>query len=353
MKEHPLVQFDYPISESNIGKHPAEPRDEAKLFIYNTQTDEVVIDKYYNLSHFLPAESLMVMNNTGVIPARVVFTKDTGGKIEGLILFNEGIQPDGTIPAIVNKKIVPGRRLFIEEYTFEIKKQDSQYFYLKPMFDVELLPEILVKYGTTPTPKYLGKLDMDETMLRDRYQTIYAEEKKSVAAPTASLHFTQRVFESLSNKNIQRVDVTLHVGMGTFAEVSEENIQKRKLHMEPISISRSTIEKIRQTKDEKKEIIAVGTTAIRTLESQSELLLDPDYNSDILTTTDLFILPGFDYKVADILITNFHVPKSSLMALVQAFLEHKKSKKDLVTLYKIALENEFKFYSFGDSMLII
>jgi S-adenosylmethionine:tRNA ribosyltransferase-isomerase len=353
MKEHPLVHFDYTITEANIGKHPAEPRDEAKLFIYNTQTDQVIIDRFYNLSSYLPAESLMVMNNTGVIPARVVFTKDTGGKIEGLILFNEGIQPDGTIPTIVNKKIVPGRRLAIQEYAFEIKKQESQYFYLKPMFDVELLPEILVKYGTTPTPKYLGKLNMDEAKLRDRYQTIYAEEKKSVAAPTASLHFTHRVFESLSNKNIQRAEVTLHVGMGTFAEVSEENVEKRKLHTEPISISRSTIEKIRQTKDEKKKIVAVGTTAIRSLESQSELLLDPDYNADILTTTDLFILPGFDYKIADILITNFHVPKSSLMALVQAFLEHKKSKKDIVELYKIALENEFKFYSFGDSMLMI
>jgi len=141
--------------------------------------------------------------------------------------------------------------------------------------------------------------------------------------------------------------------MGTFADVSEENVKERKLHTEPISISKTSIEKIRQAKENKKEIIAVGTTAIRTLESQPDILLDKDYAENILTSTNLFILPPHEFKIADILITNFHVPKSSLMALVQAFLEHKKSKRDLVELYRIALEKDFKFYSFGDSMLIL
>ena len=353
MKDHPLIQFDYPISEANIGKQPAEPRDEAKLFVYNTKTDEVFMDKFYNLSDYLPENSLIVMNNTGVIPARIFFTKDTGGKVEGLLLYNEGIQQDGTIASIVNKKIVPGRILSIDSYQFEIIRQHHQYFYLKPRFDIELLPEVLIKYGTTPIPKYLGKLDLEEEKLRQRYQTIYAEEKKSVAAPTASLHFTERVFESLNSKNIKRAEVTLHVGMGTFAEVTEENILEKKLHTEPISISKTSIEKIRQAKENKKEIIAVGTTAIRTLESQAKILLDKDYEENILTSTNLFILPPHEFKIADILITNFHVPKSSLMALVQAFLEHKGAERNLISLYKIALENEFKFYSFGDSMLII
>lgn len=353
MNQHPLSQFDYPINETNIGRHPAEPRDEANLFVFNTKTDEVIFDKFYNLTEYLPENSLMVMNNTGVIPARVFFTKDTGGKVEGLVLLNEGIQADGTIATIVNKKVIPGRVLILENYEFEIVRQNQQYFYLKPKFNVELLPELLVKYGTTPTPKYLGKLDMDENTLRNRYQTIYANEMKSVAAPTASLHFTQRVFDKMIKKNIEKAEVTLHVGMGTFAEVSEENITNRKLHTEPISIPETTIVKIRQAKDKRRPVIAVGTTAIRTLESQQESLLDVDYSSNILTSTDLFIMPGFQFKIADILITNFHVPKSSLMALVQAFLEQKKAKSDLVSLYKIALENDFKFYSFGDSMLIL
>lgn len=353
MQEHPLIQFDYEISEANIGKHPAEPRDESKLFVYNTKTDEVFVDKFYNLSNYLPVNSLMVMNNTGVIPARIIFTKDTGGKVEGLLLFNEGIQEDGTIATIVNKKIVPGRSLSLDNYEFEIKRQNHQYFYLKPKFDIELLPELLVKYGTTPIPKYLGKVEMDEEKLRDRYQTIYADEKKSVAAPTASLHFTKRVFESLNQKNVERTEVTLHVGMGTFAEVTEENIREKRLHTEPISISKESKESILKARQERREIIAVGTTAIRTLESQSNYLLHEENVENIITSTNLFILPGYDFKVVDILITNFHVPKSSLMALVQAFLEHKGAKRDLVELYKTALENEYKFYSFGDSMLIL
>jgi S-adenosylmethionine:tRNA ribosyltransferase-isomerase len=353
MQDHPLIHFDYPISEANIGRQPAEPRDEAKLFVYNTKTDEIFIDKFYHLSNYLPENSLMVMNNTGVIPARLMFTKDTGGKVEGLILLNEGVQPDGTIATIVNKKIIPSRVLMLENYEFEIVRQNHQYFYLKPKFDIELLPELLVKYGTTPIPKYLGNVNMDEEKLRDRYQTIYAGEKKSVAAPTASLHFTERVFESLNLKKIERAEVTLHVGMGTFAEVTEENISEKRLHTEPISIKKESKESILEARKESREIIAVGTTAIRTLESQSSYLLNDEIKDDILTSTNLFILSGYEFKVVDILITNFHVPKSSLMALVQAFLEHKVAKRNLVSLYKIALENEFKFYSFGDSMLIL
>jgi S-adenosylmethionine:tRNA ribosyltransferase-isomerase len=199
----------------------------------------------------------------------------------------------------------------------------------------------------------LGQLDLEESQLRDRYQTIYADEKKSVAAPTASLHFTERVFERIAERNIERTEVTLHVGMGTFADVSEENIKQRRLHTEPLAISLSTILKLREAKKTNQNIIAVGTTAIRTLESQADLILDKTLNDNIITNTDMFIMPGFDFKLTDSLITNFHVPKSSLMALVQAFLDHKKAKRDLISLYKIAIENEFKFYSFGDSMLIL
>ena len=353
MKSHPLLSFDYNISESNIGKQPAEPRDMAKLFVYDTQKDEIHLDRFYNLANYLPSKSLMVMNNTGVIPARAIFTKDTGGKVEGLFLYNEGIQDDGTIPVIVMKKLIPGRELTIADYRFKILRQHHQYFYLLPLFDIALLPEVMIQYGTTPTPHYLGQLDLKESQLRDRYQTIYADEKKSVAAPTASLHFTENVFEKLAEKKIERTEVTLHVGMGTFADVSEENIKQRRLHTEPLAISLSTILKLREAKKTNQNIIAVGTTAIRTLESQADLILDKTLNDNIITSTDMFIMPGFDFQLTDSLITNFHVPKSSLMALVQAFLDHKKAKRDLISLYKLAIENEFKFYSFGDSMLIL
>ena len=352
MIKHPLEHYNYEISDTNIGKTPAEPRDHAKLFVYNTSEDKIYIDQFYNLHNYLPENSLLVMNNTGVIPARVLFTKDTGGKVEGLFLFNEGIQEDGTIPIIVMKQILVGRKLFIEQFEFTVVRQNNQYFYIKPEFEANELPSIMMKYGTTPTPRYLGKLEMSEENVRERYQTIYAQEKKSVAAPTASLHFTQDVFKSLEAKKITRAEVTLHVGMGTFAEVSQSNIENRVLHTEPISIPVSTKKKIQSAKQLHQPIIAVGTTAIRTLESQSAYLLGENEH-DLHTSTNIFIMPGFEFKIADIVITNFHVPKSSLMALVDAFLQHKKAKKSILDLYKIALENEFKFYSFGDSMVVI
>ncbi len=184
-------------------------------------------------------------------------------------------------------------------------------------------------------------------------QTIFAEEKKSVAAPTASLHFTEAVFESFRDKNIERTEVSLHVGMGTFAEISQRNLDSKSLHTEPITIRLPTINTLRNAKQSNRKIIAVGTTAIRTIESQAEAILNPSRSEDIHTQTNIFILPGYEFKLADAIITNFHVPRSSLMALVDAFLKHKKSKKSILDLYTIALENEFKFYSFGDSMLIL
>jgi len=345
---HPLAHYHYEIGEKNIGKNPANPRDHAKLLVYDTVKDEISIDRFYNLINYLPENALMVMNNTGVIPARVDFVKDTGGRVEGLVLVNEGWQEDGTIPVIVNKQIHVGRKLYIAEYEFEVLRQNHQYFYLKPRFNREILPQILLEYGTTPTPKYLGKLDMEEHSLRERYQTVFAQEQKSVAAPTASLHFTQKVFDSLNAKNIRRAEVTLHVGMGTFAEVTEDNIQSQSLHTEPISISNSAWTQIQNYKTNHKPIIAVGTTAMRTLESQAGMLMS-EPSGDI----HLFIRSGYSFQIADILITNFHTPRSSLMALVDAFLQHKKSKKSILDIYQIALDNEFQFFSFGDSMLIL
>jgi S-adenosylmethionine:tRNA ribosyltransferase-isomerase len=194
---------------------------------------------------------------------------------------------------------------------------------------------------------------MTEEKLRDRYQTVFAGEKKSVAAPTASLHFTDRVFDSLKAKNIEKTEVTLHVGMGTFAEISQHNLDSKSLHIEPISIRESSIHRMRDAKSRKAKVVAVGTTAIRTIESQAEGILDPNLQGDIHTNTNIFILPGYEFKIADVMITNFHVPRSSLMALVDAFLQHKKAKKSILELYAMALENQFKFYSFGDSMLIL
>lgn len=352
MSTHPLQHYHYEISEKNIGKSPAEPRDHARLFVYDTVDDEIHLDFVYNLSKYLPENGLMVMNNTGVIPARVYMTKDTGGKFEALFLVNEGVNQNGYFPIIVNKQIHIGRTVHIDNYEFEVMEQEENKFFLKPNFEIDEISQMLVKHGITPTPKYLGVLDITEDKLRERYQTIYADENKSVAAPTASLHFTEAVFQSLNAKKIERTEVTLHVGLGTFADINERNISEKKLHTEPISISSETKQKIKDAKQNYRPVIGVGTTVVRSVESQAEQILN-DSTAEIISQTDMFIMPGFEFKILDHLMTNFHVPKSSLMALVDSFLQHKKSKKSIIELYRVAIENGFKFYSFGDSMLIL
>jgi S-adenosylmethionine:tRNA ribosyltransferase-isomerase len=352
MSSHPLQHYHYEISDNNIGKTPAEPRDHARLFVYDTVNDQIHLDFVYNLANYLPENGLIILNNTGVIPARVFMTKDTGGKFEALFLVNEGVNLQGYFPIIVNKQIHVGRKVYVGNYEFEVMDQEENKFFLKPSFDINEMPSMLIKHGITPTPKYLGVLDMTEEKLRERYQTIYADENKSIAAPTASLHFTENVFRSLDTKSIERAEVTLHVGLGTFADINDRNIEERKLHTEPISISAETIYKIKTAKQNRRPIIGVGTTVVRSLESQSEKILSGE-KSEIISQTDMFIMPGFEFKILDHLMTNFHVPKSSLMALVDAFLQHKKSKKSILELYQVALDSGFKFYSFGDSMLIL
>lgn len=350
--EHPLAQYQYSITEKNIGKTPKEPRHDARLFVYNTATNTISFDTFINISNYLPSKSLVVLNNTGVIPARVVFTKDTGGKIDGLVLVNEGFDEEGAIPVIVDKNMFPGRRIALGDYWFTITRQRDQRFYIKPDNEPERIFEILEQLGTTPTPYYLGKLELSETQLRDRYQTLFAQNKKSVAAPTASLHITLEVLNRLQNKGIVITEITLDVGLGTFADIEQKNVDEKFLHSELLYISSESRKRIYTAKQLGCPIVAVGTTVVRTLESQCDQLMI-DNQSALATATNIFIMPGYNFSIVDHLVTNFHVPESSLMALVDAFLVHKKSKRELVELYQIAIDNGFMFYSFGDSMLII
>jgi S-adenosylmethionine:tRNA ribosyltransferase-isomerase len=352
---HPLEHYYYELKDENIRKEPLLVRHNSRLFVYDTKSDTVTMDYFYNVAKYLPIGSLMVRNVTGVVPARVTFTKDTGGKVNGLFLVNEGFSTDGTIPIIVDRKIEVGKTYHIEQYMFTVLRQDEQRFYVRPEFDKTLLLSVLEKYGTTPTPPYLGKQTLSEDILRQRYQTIFARRwgaSTSIAAPTASLHFTEEVFHRIRQKNITTTDIILDVGLGTFGEVKVEHVKNKKLHKETITIPTDTRKKIKEYKQNKKQIIAVGTTVTRTLESKSKDILTGG-REEIHDSTDLFIMPPFDFKIVDILITNFHVPHSSLMALVDAFLEYKGAKCRILELYALAQENDFKFYSFGDSMLIL
>lgn len=338
--------YDYELDPKFIAKRPANPRDSSKLFIYKTETDEIIFDKFLNIDKYLPQNSFLVMNETKVLPARTFWKKENGDEVELLILINE-IQPsDKFIKAICSKKLRPGETIYLGKNILKAINTDQKIFVFKANFHIKDLAKILMHYGKTPIPKYIQNSNLSETELRRKYQTTFAKNDGSIAAPTASLHFTKRVFEKLRAKKISELFVTLHVGLGTFAPLEAQNILEKKLYDEYYFIKKETIKKLEKLKKSGHKLVAVGTTTTRTLESFAK-------NGEPNGSTNIFILPPYNFKLVDHLITNFHVPKSSLMMLVEAFLDHKKAKRNLVDLYKIAMKNNFKFYSFGDSMLIL
>ena len=305
---------------------------------------------FYNLDRYLSTDSFLVLNNTKVLPARVKMKKETGGKVVTLFLPLSVIPSsvEGSIvSALADRKIEVGQKLFFESGDFvEVIGQKEHIFELKFNISRERLYQLLKKYGSMPVPLYLKRTPLKRNQLLKKYQTIFAKHEGSSAAPTASLHFTDRVFNKLRKKNIKKYFVTLHVGLGTFAPITDENLKTKKLHEEYFEIDQPALQSIRKAKKEGKKLVAVGTTVVRTLESLAR-------DSSPSGKTDLFIYPPYSFKTVDNLITNFHLPKSSLMMLVEAFLKHKKAERSLVELYNIAIKNNFRFYSFGDAMLIV
>lgn len=402
-------QFDYYLPPELIAKQPAVPRDFSRLFVYDTKTDEIVFDKFYNLDKYLPKKSFLVMNDTKVIPARVVMEKVTGGKVRVLFLVNEIVSSSqyqvlsikqNTVRIFVDRKVNVGERLYFDSQHFiTVISQEEHIFTVEFDFSIDKLFQILEKKGTMPIPLYIKNSPLNRDELLHKYQTIFAQKKGSAAAPTASLHFTNRLFRKLEKNKIDKTFITLHVGMGTFAPVTDVNIKQKKLHEEYFEINNKTLQLINLLKQEGKKLVAVGTTVVRTLEafakknikfqilnSKSQIntkfqmqktkqnalenlnlknsdlfrISDFGFRNSIIGKTDLFIQPGFKFQYVDSLITNFHLPGSSLMMLVEAFLQHKTrnnsapgtAKRHLVDLYKIAIKEKFRFYSFGDGMLI-
>jgi len=347
-----LYQFSLP--EKNLAKTPASPRDFSKLFVYDAKTNKIFFDRFYHLDKYLPKNSFLVLNQTKVIPARLVLTKKNGGKVVVLFLVNE-IEEDNKVKIMVDRKIKIGEKLFFKTGEFvKVIAQKKNIFLVKFNFSKDKLFSLLEEQGTMPVPLYLKDTPLSNKKLKEKYQTIFFKKENeklaSVAAPTASLHFTKRVFKKLEQKGIKRYFVNLYVGMGTFAPVTEENLKTKKLHQEYYQIDGQVWKKILTEKKQGKKLVAVGTTVVRTLESMIKLKIQ---NSKFFQKTNLFIFPPFNFKMVDILITNFHLPNSSLMMLVEAFLQAKGAKKHLIELYNIAIKNNFRFYSFGDAMLII
>jgi S-adenosylmethionine:tRNA ribosyltransferase-isomerase len=341
-----LKQYDYYLPHNLIAKKQAVPRDGSRLLVYYTGQDQIFFDRFYNLDKYLPQKSFLVLNKTKVLPARVTLRKETGGKIKVLFLVDQLVNSDSfLINALVDRKVKVGDKLlFGKDHFVTVTGQKEKIFQLRLSFNNKKLQYLLEKHGQMPIPLYIKNTQLPEQELRKKYQTIFAENPGSTAAPTASLHFTNHVFKKLETKGIKKFFITLHVGLGTFSPVTDSDIKEKKLHEEYYRITEETLRSINRSKQKRYKLVAVGTTVVRALES----VVGPG-----LHITDLFILPTYKFKTVDILLTNFHLPKSSLIMLVDAFLKFKASKKTVLDLYQIAIKEKFRFYSFGDAMLIL
>jgi S-adenosylmethionine:tRNA ribosyltransferase-isomerase len=329
--------------------------------VYRTETDEVFFDTFANIRQYLPSQTLLVFNNTKVIPARLWLKKETGGKIEVLLMMNEYRHGDEFIKGVVDRKIEPGAILTFQcGATLLVHHQEDQFFFFKPSVSIDDLWHLLDAEGVTPIPPYIKGSSLNEKALREEYQSVLAKVPASIAAPTASLHFSDMLLESLQKDGVQKTEVTLHVGAGTFAPITEENFSSKKLFTEYYTVSDDAEDAINTAKKDGVVVIPVGTTALRTIESAAYVGGVDEHGRTRYAIegvsgkpTEIFVFPPYQFKLADGLITNFHVPRSSLMLLVDAMLEVKGAKRRIKDLYALAKKENFRFYSFGDGMLIL
>lgn len=338
-----IEDFDYNLPPELIAQSPLENRDDSKLMVLDKTSGEIKHEKFKNIINYLNKGDTLVLNDTKVLPARVIgIKKDTLANIELLLLNNVH---DKTWKALVKpaKRVKVGTIVSFGSGLLEakcIKEEEDGIKEFELIYD-GILMEILDKLGSMPLPPYIKEKLKD----KDRYQTVYAKNVGSVAAPTAGLHFTKELLKQISDKGVTICYITLHVGIGTFRPVTEEDITKHKMHSEYFSISKTTADILNQAQKEGRKIISVGTTTTRTLETVMN-----KYNSFIPTSgwTDIFIYPGYKFKAVQGIITNFHLPKSTLIMLVSAFT----SRDIILNAYKSAVENKYRFFSFGDSMFI-
>ncbi|EKE02411.1 MAG: hypothetical protein ACD_20C00391G0005 [uncultured bacterium] len=343
-----ISEFDYELPKELIAQFPSEKRDHSNLMILNKEDKTIEHKKFFNIIDHLSENDVLVMNNTRVIPARLIGKKQTGANIEIFLLENK---TDNIWECLIKpaKRVKSGTMIeFSEELEAKVlDKTDNDKWIIELKYD-ENLEEILTRVGNIPLPPYIMRSLSDSEIRKldyQRYQTVYAQNPGSVAAPTAGLHFSEDLLKQIKQKGVQICHVTLNVGLGTFKPVRAENILEHKMDKETYQISEQTANIINNAKKQGKSIVAVGTTSVRTIESAYKLY------GEIRPTTgssDLFIYPGYKFNVADKLITNFHLPKSTLLMLVSAFA----GKEYAFEAYKKAIEKKYRFYSYGDCMFI-
>jgi len=344
-----LSEFDYTLPENLIAQRPSEKRENSRMMVLGTNDKTIRHKHFFDIVDLLDENHILILNNTKVIPARLYGYKDTGAKIE-VFLLKEKENKNWEVLIKPSKRVKEGTIVKIsEELSVEVLKPllDDGKWLVNMIYDGDIL-EILHKVGNIPLPPYIERKMSNEELRKldfERYQTVYAKDEGSVAAPTAGLHFTQEILKKLSDKGVEIGYVTLNVGIGTFRPVKCENVLDHKMDSESFEITQETADLINRGKSEGKKIVAVGTTTVRTLETAYKQFGEI---KACKSASELFIYPPYEFKVIDKLITNFHLPKSTLLMLVSALA----GKDFIFRAYEEAIKNEYRFYSYGDCMFI-
>lgn len=332
--------FSFELPKTLIAQHPTKSRTNSRLLALNKLTGETQDLNFSDIVEFLDKGDLLVFNNTKVIPARLFGKKPTGGKVE---VFIERLLDDNSAIAFLktSKKPQLGMPIYFDDLVIKPTAKKGMFYLIETQANTSLT-DLMDNYGHMPLPPYIQR--KDEIDDKDRYQTVYAKEKGAVAAPTAGLHFDEDLLKKIQDKGINSAFVTLHVGAGTFQPVKTDSINDHIMHKEWLQVKQEVAELVKQTKAHGNKVIAVGTTAVRCLETAAINGKIKAYTGD----TNIFIYPGYKFKVVDSLLTNFHLPESTLIMLVSA----KCGRQNTLNAYKHAVEQKYRFFSYGDAMFI-
>lgn len=337
-------EYNYKLPESVIALYPPKVRGDTKLLVLDKKTGELKDDMYKNLHEYIKPNDLVILNDTKVLPARLIAETENGSNRELLLLEKHGKSNNHHSSLVMyRRKVREDQMLTVGDVQIIVKEvYENGTAQIHSSTD---LWELAEDKGTVPLPPYMHR--NEESGDRERYQTVFAKERGSVAAPTASLNMTEKLIEKLKQKGVAVETVTLHVGLGTFMPIRVDDISKHKMHQEYFEIPKQTVAAIRKVKEQGGKVIAVGTTVIRTLEYAANEILKSD-KGELSGEADIFIYPGYKFKIVDSMVTNFHAPKSTVLMMSSAFAGWDNLKRS----YEYALENQYNFLSYGDSMLI-